>query len=566
MVKVTGNLKISSKLFVTLIIGILILPIFMGFFYIISRSMGYIPFWGEGEFTLNAWKEVLFDPTFLKVLFIAVIRGNIIGFVVFITLFIIGFYFIFQKSFFVRKLNFFFVSIPHVALAMGFAFLVAPSGIIFRVLSFFFGFKNPPNIQIIGDAFGISMCIVVFIKIIPFIVFVFLSVLHDYKIMSYITQARLMGHNIFSVWTFIVFPQILPKIFFPFLITLVYAISPVDIAAMLGPYTPPSIGVLLSQWHLSIEKITFMKSHVGIAMLVLVTTLSVIVWYGVFKGIRRILRFGYICSHRIPNLTTAMTILGRIIIYSLITIVVICILLLIVWSFTKSWSFPRLFPTAIQFHHFFEYAQQLRHSLMITFHIALVSVILSGILVVIVLELLTYIKYRRIIVGALLVPLIIPQIAYVMGIYFIALYMRTGGSFFALVWAHIQYVFPYMFFSLYGPFMEYDNRYIMQGRILGHSILYSLLSIKIPMLWKSIFYSVAIGFTVSVSQYLTTLFIGEGRFLTLTLLMVSLTSGGNRTIMGTVGAILILFNSVLIFISLFIATMQKGQKKYNYDY
>jgi len=51
------------------------------------------------------------------------------------------------------------------------------------------------------------------------------------------------------------------------------------------------------------------------------------------------------------------------------------------------------------------------------------------------------------------------------------------------------------------------------------------------MLLRPLLYSFAIGFSVSIAQYLPTLFIGSGRFATLTTEAVAMSGGGNRKLM-----------------------------------
>jgi putative thiamine transport system permease protein len=53
------------------------------------------------------------------------------------------------------------------------------------------------------------------------------------------------------------------------------------------------------------------------------------------------------------------------------------------------------------------------------------------------------------------------------------------------------------------------------------------------MLLRPILTAAAVGFAVSVGQYLPTLLIGGGRVTTLTTEAVALSSGGNRRIIGT---------------------------------
>jgi putative thiamine transport system permease protein len=55
--------------------------------------------------------------------------------------------------------------------------------------------------------------------------------------------------------------------------------------------------------------------------------------------------------------------------------------------------------------------------------------------------------------------------------------------------------------------------------------------VKWPILLRPILATLAVGFAVSVAQYLPTLFAGGGRFVTVTTEAVALSAGGNRRVL-----------------------------------
>jgi putative thiamine transport system permease protein len=59
-----------------------------------------------------------------------------------------------------------------------------------------------------------------------------------------------------------------------------------------------------------------------------------------------------------------------------------------------------------------------------------------------------------------------------------------------------------------------------------------LATIKAPLLARPILIALALGFAVSVGQYLPTLFAGGGRFQTVTTEAVALAAGGDRRVIG----------------------------------
>ncbi|MEO1533815.1 MAG: ABC transporter permease, partial [Pseudomonadota bacterium] len=62
-----------------------------------------------------------------------------------------------------------------------------------------------------------------------------------------------------------------------------------------------------------------------------------------------------------------------------------------------------------------------------------------------------------------------------------------------------------------------------------------LLTVRLPMLLAPLLTAFAVGFAVSVGQYLPTLLIGAGRVATLTTEAVALSAGGDRRLIGLYG-------------------------------
>jgi putative thiamine transport system permease protein len=83
---------------------------------------------------------------------------------------------------------------------------------------------------------------------------------------------------------------------------------------------------------------------------------------------------------------------------------------------------------------------------------------------------------------------------------------------------------------LRGPFLALDGRWLATGSSLGRSPAHLFWRVRLPLLRRPILVALAVGFTVSVAQYLPTLFIGAGRFPTLTTEALALMAGGDRRI------------------------------------
>ena len=88
-----------------------------------------------------------------------------------------------------------------------------------------------------------------------------------------------------------------------------------------------------------------------------------------------------------------------------------------------------------------------------------------------------------------------------------------------------------MLLTLIGPYRAFDSRLLSTAQALGRTRLQACLYIKWPMLLRPLLAAFAIGFSVSIAQYLPTLFAGAGRFATVTTEAVALSAGGNRRVL-----------------------------------
>jgi putative thiamine transport system permease protein len=130
-------------------------------------------------------------------------------------------------------------------------------------------------------------------------------------------------------------------------------------------------------------------------------------------------------------------------------------------------------------------------------------------------------------------PMLIPGVLLVAGLYQLALRLRLDGSLAGLWLAHSLFSAPYALVALAPAYRGFDARYEQTARALGRSRAAFLLRIKWPMLLAPLAAAAAVGFAVSVAQYLSTQFVGAGRHATVTTEALTLASGGQRTLMAT---------------------------------
>ena len=88
-----------------------------------------------------------------------------------------------------------------------------------------------------------------------------------------------------------------------------------------------------------------------------------------------------------------------------------------------------------------------------------------------------------------------------------------------------------------NPWRSLDPRISKSASALGVGPLKQLLFLKIPILIPSILAASAIGISVSIAQFLPTLFVGAGRISTLTTEVIALSYGSDRRILGVVATL-----------------------------
>jgi putative thiamine transport system permease protein len=131
---------------------------------------------------------------------------------------------------------------------------------------------------------------------------------------------------------------------------------------------------------------------------------------------------------------------------------------------------------------------------------------------------------------ALYVPLVLPAVLWVLILHQLALVLHIDATAWGLWLAHTLTCLPYVMLALQGPYMGFDARLVQVAASLGRTRTHFLLQVKWPLLRFALWASFAVGFAVSVAQYLPTVYVGAGRFNTVTTEAVTLAAGGQRSL------------------------------------
>ena len=208
--------------------------------------------------------------------------------------------------------------------------------------------------------------------------------------------------------------------------------------------------------------------------------------------------------------------------------------LLALWSVAGYWAFPDALPRVLTLDVWMHQMPVLGRPLAITIAVGLVATLCAVVITLACLEFETRtgVRVKGKALMILYLPLIVPQASFVFGLQLSFLWAGLDASFAALVLAHLVFVLPYVMLSLTEPWHATDPRYARAAHSMGASQNLVFWRIRAPMALAPILVAAAVGFAVSIGQYLPTLLIGAGRWPTVTTEAVALASGGDRRVIG----------------------------------
>jgi putative thiamine transport system permease protein len=214
-----------------------------------------------------------------------------------------------------------------------------------------------------------------------------------------------------------------------------------------------------------------------------------------------------------------------------------CLLGLALWSIARRWRFPDALPESWSLA---RWPDQLAALAEPTWTTLAVGVAATGAAIVLVAGCLENESRRQQRPGTgalalLYVPLLVPQIGFLFGVQVLFLWLDLSDGWLAVIWSHLLFVLPYVFLTLADPYRSLDPRYARTALALGKPPWLVWLRIKLVMLLRPLLIAMAVGFAVSVAQFLPTLFAGGGRFGTLATETLTLAGGGDRRIIGLFG-------------------------------
>ena len=515
---------------------VFVLPIAAGLLGTLLPAFGYLPAIGGRSFGVAPWRALFDAPGFATAMQLTLATGwaaTVLS--VLLAVAIVAFV---HHRRWARRLGEAMapmLAMPHSALAIGLAFLIAPSGWLVRWVSpGLTGWDLPPDVSTVGHPSGWPLVLALLLKEVPYLVLMLLAALNQVNAQAHVTAARALGYGPVQAWLAVVLPQVWAQIRLPVYAVLAFSLSVVDVALVLGPGNPPTLAVLAVRWFADPDPQSIFPASAAATLLLGVVAASIAGWY-----LAERLWLRWLCqrqargvrSPRSHSMAAAATAIGA----ALLAAAVLSMLGLALWSVARSWRFPAAWPTAWTFANWQQQASSLIGPALTTLGVGAASTLIALLLVLACLENEARTPSRRPSrsLWLLYLPLLVPQVAFLFGLQVLLVRLGADGTLPAVIAAHLVFVLPYLFLSLADPWRALDPRYARTAASLGASRWRVFWRIKLPILLRPMLMACAVAFAVSVGQYLPTLFAGSGRVATLTTEAVTLAGGADRRVIGT---------------------------------
>ena len=512
------------------------LPIGAGLIGTLLPAFGVMPAIGAVDAGLAPWRELRNHPGFASALQLTLVSGLLTTLLAVFTAIGLG-AFAHQRRW-GRSLGALIAPVlatPHSALAIGFAFLIAPSGWLVRWMSpGLTGWAVPPDFTTVGHPSGLALVAGLLVKEVPYLTLMTLGALNQVAATAHMAAARALGYGPVQAYLKVLLPQVYPQIRLPIYAVLAFSLSVVDVALILGPGNPPTLAVLAVRWFADPDVRMTLPAAAAALLLLALVLCCMAAWHGLERAVARWGR-RWIARGQRQGAAGVAAAVASAISGGLFVATLLVLLALLLWSFAQQWRYPQALP---QVWTLANWGRQLAYTLAPAGNTLLVgafATLIAAVLTIACLEneaaqTATPRAWGAGSLWLLYLPLLVPQIAFLFGVQVLLVRASLDATLAAVVWAHLVFALPYLFLSLADPWRAFDTRYARTATSLGASRWRVFWRIKLPILLKPTLIACAVAFAVSVGLYLPTIFAGSGRIPTLTTEAVTLASGEDRRV------------------------------------
>lgn len=207
---------------------------------------------------------------------------------------------------------------------------------------------------------------------------------------------------------------------------------------------------------------------------------------------------------------------------------------LVVWSFAFRWNFPNLLPTewgSEAWSYVASDSSRVVEGLWNSTKLAVLVTVMAIIVGLPASRALGQHEFRgkSTVEWLLMMPIIVPALVATMGIHQIFIRLRLTETLFGVALVHLIPAIPYFVLVMASVFANYGTALEETARTLGANKFHVFRYVTLPAISSGLVVASMFTFLISWGQYVTTLLIGGGTFVTLPLVLFPFLSGGNHS-------------------------------------
>jgi len=241
--------------------------------------------------------------------------------------------------------------------------------------------------------------------------------------------------------------------------------------------------------------------------------------------------------------------------------IVVPMMTLVVWSFAFRWNFPSMLPTEWGLKSWAYVASDSSRVLEGLWNSTRLAVMVTIMAIIVGLPAARALgqnvfRGKVAIEWILLMPIIVPPLVATMGIHQVFIRLRLTGTLSGVALVHLIPAIPYFVLVMASVFANYGTELEDTARTLGANTYRVFRYVTLPAISSGLVVASMFTFLISWGQYVTTLLIGGGTFVTLPLVLFPFLAGGNQA---TASAISLVFIAPAIIV-LIMTSRQLGRE------
>lgn len=251
--------RFGNRLTVALMLApalIVILTLFLGGLALgMAQSLGYLPFIGRHQVSLDAYAAMVMNPAFLQSL-VLTLCVSVLTTLLTVILAVVTALTLRRRFRGKRIITYLYqipLTIPHLVVAVGILMLVSQSGLVARIAYHLNIIGDPSQFPaLVYDDWGIGIVLVYLWKQVPFIGLVVLAVLQSVG-EDYEELARSLGAGRWQAFRHVLVPLIVPGIVPASIIIFAYVFGSFEVPFLLGKSFPTMLSVLSYRLYVDVD-------------------------------------------------------------------------------------------------------------------------------------------------------------------------------------------------------------------------------------------------------------------------------------------------------------------------